>query len=467
MNQRLPRVLAIDDDSVWLNQIPLILEDECEVEVYSTINQGIQAVETQFYDIVLLDLNFDGDARTGLDIFRHIHAADRGTDVIVISAETKPEKLIQILNAGVTQFVSKPPKPDDVRNAVRLTLQQREMRLRAINMAARSAEDGCEVHLVGSSPQIQKLRTEIGRIVRDGIKDILLLGETGTGKEVIAKVIAQMADPSRRLLPIHCGAISDGLAESELFGHVRGAFTGADRDRVSAFEAVGGGFIFFDEIGDMPLNQQAKLLRVLQERKVQRVGSLEERKVSFRSISATNVNLEKAIVEKRFREDLYYRVAKETLRIPALRERIEDIPELVQYFLASTPVGRRKKITNEAISILQAYHWPGNVRQLKTVIENLESRCLDGVIREKEICQVLPELAEILSSRFTRALIGHYGSSLIAVEKQKFERAIIQAHGDRDRAAEILGISRSTFFRRAKELGLVKTRMKFESRNFV
>jgi len=460
MNARLPRILAIDDDQVWLDQIPLILEDECAVDTFSSIDQGISAVESQFFDIVLLDLNFIGDPRTGLDVFRHIHAADQGADVIVISAETKPDRLIQILNAGVTQFVPKPAKPNDIRDAVRLTLQQRAMRLKAINMASQAGEDDGDESFVGSSPVMERLRGEIDRIVRDGTKDILLLGETGTGKEVLAKMIARLSDPSRRLLPIHCGAISDGLAESELFGHVRGAFTGADRERVSAFETVGGGFIFFDEIGDMPLNQQAKLLRVLQERKVQRVGSLDERKVNFRSISATNVKLEKAIEDKKFREDLYYRVAKETLRIPALRERVEDIPELVQYFLAKASPRRRKSITNEGLAILQAYHWPGNVRQLRTVIESLESRCTGDMIREKDICQVLPDVAELLSSKFTRSLVGNYGASLILNEKQRYEKALIQADWDRSKAAIALGVSRATFFRRAKELGLVRSRVK-------
>ena len=464
MSSRMPKLLAIDDDPIWLNQIPLILEDECEIDTFSTVDQGIEAVESQFYDIVLLDLNFNGDVRTGLEVFRHIHAADQGTDVIVISAETKPDRLIQVLNAGVTQFVSKPAQPNDIRKAVRTTLEQRATRLRAVNMAALSEGEDGEANFIGSSRLIQRLRADVDRIVRDGTKDILLLGETGTGKEVLAKTIARLSDPSKRLLPIHCGAISDGLAESELFGHMRGAFTGADRDRVSAFESVGGGFIFFDEIGDMPLNQQAKLLRVLQERKVQRVGSLEERKVNFRSISATNVNLEKSISDKKFREDLYYRINKETLKIPALRDRLEDIPELVQYFLAKTPQSRRKSITNEGLAILQAYHWPGNVRQLRSVIESLESRCVDRMIRERDICQVLPEVADIMSSRFTKALVGNYGASLISNERQRYERAIIQANGDRTKAAEGLGVSRATFFRRAKELGLVNRRKNFSSK---
>ena len=430
MTDRKPRILAVDDDQQWLDMLPMIFEDECHVDAFTSIDQGISAIESQFYDVVLLDLNFDGDSRTGHDVFRHIYAADHGADVIVISGETRPDKLIQILNAGVTQFLPKPVGPENVRSAVRNTLHQRDIRLRAVNMAAQNSD---EIHLVGHSPEMQKLRENISRIVRDGIKDILILGETGTGKEVVAKMISQMADPSKRLIPIHCGAISDGIAESELFGHVKGAFTGADRDRVSAFEAAGGGFIFFDEIGDMPLVQQSKLLRVLQERKVQRVGSYEQRSVNFRSISATNVQLDKAIATKAFREDLYYRIAKETLKVPALRERIEDIPELIEYFLVKAPKSRRKTITNEGLSLLQAYHWPGNVRQLRTVIESLESRCPDKVIREKDICQVIPELAGVLSSRFKRALIGNYGVSPISRERNRFAKAILQANGDRRR----------------------------------
>jgi DNA-binding NtrC family response regulator len=458
--KKLPRILAIDDDKVWLQQLALILEDECEFESYPTIDQGLEAIENGFYDIILLDLNFDNDSRSGLDVFRHIYAADRGTDVVVISAETRPERLIQILNAGVTQFVPKPAKPDEVRAAVHVTLEQRETRLRAINLAAQANSEDGSVHFVGSSPKVQQLRAEVEHIVRSGVKDILVFGESGTGKEVLVKMIAEKADPSKRLIPIHCAAISDGLAESELFGHVKGAFTGADRDRVSAFEAVGGGFIFFDEIGDMPMNQQAKLLRVLQERVVTRVGSFNGRKVNFRSISATNVDLFKAIANERFRKDLYHRLAGIVLRIPPLRERPEDIPELVQFFLAQVPVRKRKTITNDAMTLLQAYSWPGNVRELKSVIESIESRCETMIIRDKDVCRAVPELALLASTRKRKVLIASYGSSLIEAERKRFERAIVEANGDRTKAAKLLNVPRATFFRRAKELGLVNSRQR-------
>lgn len=454
--KRLGKVLALDDDNSWLSQIPLILEDECEVTSIASIDQGIQAIQTKFYDVILLDMNFENDPRSGIDIFRVIQAADKGADVIVISGETRPERLIQIMNAGVTCFLPKPVTPAKIREAVRNALEQREMRLRAIEM-----QESCSgVVLIGKSLPMQNLRAEISKAVSAGIRDILLIGETGTGKEVVAKSIACQFDPSKRFVPIHCGAISDSIAESELFGHVKGAFTGADRDKIGAFEAVGGGYVFLDEIGDMPLNQQAKLLRVLQERKVQRVGSHEEIAVNFRTISATHVNIEDSISKKTFREDLYYRLAKTQIRIPPLRERLEDIPELVNHFLKDSNIKKNLSITNDALELLAAYHWPGNVRQLQSAIERAASKVTGSVIREKDLCQALPQLANIFGNKSTKNLVGRFGASVLGLERDRYERVLLECNGNREIAAEKLGLSRATFFRRLKELGMVKERIK-------
>ncbi|MEQ1875935.1 MAG: sigma-54 dependent transcriptional regulator [Bdellovibrionia bacterium] len=452
----LPKILALDDDKSWLSQIPLILEDEgVDLHCYSSIDQGLKAMETQFFDVVLLDINFKGDPRSGLDVFRLIQAMDRGADVIVISGETNPNRLIQIMNAGVTHFITKPTPPDEVAAAVRTILEQREMRLRALNLS-KTNEGG--VSLVGSSSVMKRLRKEVSQVISAGTRDVLLIGETGSGKDIVAQTIAHQADRSKRFIPVHCGAISEGLAESELFGHVKGAFTGADRDRAGAFESAGGGFVFLDELGDMPLPQQAKLLRVIQSRKVQRVGSHDEREVNFRCIAATNVDLESAILQKRFREDLYYRIAKAKIHVPSLRERPEDIPELVQFFLAEISPKKQIMITSDASEMLQVYHWPGNVRHLKAVVESMCAKAEDGVIREKDVCQAIPQAVSAFGSRASRVMIGRYGASLITRERDRFERAIIESNGDRDRAAISLGLSRATFFRRAKELGLVKQR---------
>ncbi len=452
--QRLPKVLAIDDDRVWLSQIPLILEDICEVTVCPSIDEGIAALASQFFDIVLLDLNFEGDERTGLDVFRRISATDNMADVVVISGETDRSILIHVMNAGITKFITKPTAPDLIRQTVRSILEKREVRFRAINLATVSGNKDA-VHLIGHSAPMIKLKEEIQFAVSSGAKDILLLGETGTGKEVVARLIVSLADPAKRFIPIHCGAISDGIAESELFGHVKGAFTGADKDRVSAFEAVSGGFIFFDEIGEMPMNQQAKLLRVIQERKITRVGSTFETPVNFRSISATHVDFKKAIAAGRFREDLYYRIAKTEIRIPSLRDRTEDIPELVIFFLNELKQGDGVKITDEALNLLQAFSWPGNVRQLQAAIESMASRCSLKVIREGDVCRTIPEIARLSHSKYTRPFLGREGASLIASERKRYQRALSDANWNRDKTARMLNVSRATFFRRAKELGLV------------
>jgi transcriptional regulator with PAS, ATPase and Fis domain len=215
--------------------------------------------------------------------------------------------------------------------------------------------------------------------------------------------------------------------------------------------------VFLDEIGDMPLNQQAKLLRVLQERKVQRVGTTEERSVSFKSICATNVDLNKAIQEKRFREDLLYRIAKFKIEIPPLRRRIEDIPELVFHFLA-TKFQNKVTITPQAIGLLQSYYWPGNVRQLEATVETMAYRCEQKAIREKDVCKAIPELSNLVTSKQTVSFLGKQGAALVSQERKRFEKAIIDARGDRTKAAALLSISRATFFRRAKELGLVTGR---------
>ncbi len=450
-----PRLLVLDDDTIWIDQLASVFEDTFSVDGYASIDQGLQAVQSQFYDIVILDLNFVGDARSGIEVFRKIQTLDRGADAIVVSAETNPQRLIEIFNAGVSQFVSKPVSPDKISGAVNLVLQQRILKTRALELSHAS------VALIGSSPRMVKLRAQIDRLVKSGIRDILLSGETGTGKEVVAKAIVEMSDPRfRRLIPVNCTAISEGLSESALFGHVRGAFTGADRDSIGPFEAARGGFVLLDEIGDMPLRLQGKILRVLQERKIIRVGTTDEKEVSFRSISATHVNLEKAVEQKTFREDLYYRIAAEVLELPSLRQRTEDIPELVHFFISKLPKVQQKSITTESLALLQLYSWPGNIRQLRAVTETLISRASTGVIREKDVLQVLPEILETYSSRFSKTIIREHSGTILSQEKRRFENALIQANGHRSRAAEILQMSRATFFRRAKELGLIGDKSK-------
>lgn len=453
MQQHRPRLLAIDDDPIWLEQIPMILEDDCTVVCADNIDEGLKLIENNFFDIVILDLNFNGDGRNGLDVFGVISAMDQGVDVLVISGETDVNKVVRTLNAGVKRFLSKPADNSVIRANVREILAEREVKRRALSHIGTYGTDN---PLIGSSPLMQRVREDIGRIVESGAKDILILGESGTGKELVARSIAKSCDRLANLLPVHCGAITDSIAESELFGHVRGAFTGANTARPGVFEAAKGGFVFLDEIAEMPLGQQAKLLRVLQERKVRPVGANAEFKINFRTIAATNRNLSEEIAKGNFREDLYYRIAKEVVVLPSLRERREDIPELVNYFLKSSTKGKSIEMSVDAMVLLQNYRWPGNVRELKAIVESLIARASSNVIREDLILQVMPMLARNVTSKPIKAM-KLYGST-ISKEIRRFEDAIAKAHGNRTKAAEFLGISRATFFRRAKELGLVNER---------
>lgn len=446
------RILVLDDDISFLEQMPDILEGLGEVDCFRTIDQGLAAVSARYYDVAILDLNFENDQRTGLDVFRRILALDRGVDVIMITGETDPRRIFEMVNSGVHRFIPKLADVSEIQNQVNAVLEERSIRKR---MLTSSLVPGTGAELIGQSPAMAKIREQIAHVVESGARDVLIQGETGTGKEVVARYIAAQADRSGRFLPVNCGGLSENLIQSELFGHVRGAFTGADREKKGIFEAAGGGYVFLDEIGDMPLSQQPKLLRALQERMIQRLGEVEERQVNFRTISATHVSLKRAVEEGRFREDLYFRISKEVIEVPALRDRIEDLRELVLHFLAKQ--SKKCVITDEAVCLLQSYDWPGNVRQLEGVVESVAVRC-DGVIRPAHVLRALPELAGIGTLQIKKAVVGSYGVQLLNREKQRFQKAILDANGDRTEAARLLGLSRATFFRKLKELGLVQTR---------
>lgn len=457
---RMPRVLAIDDDTLWLEQVPEILSGIADVATSPNIDDALNLLREQCFDVVLLDLNFDGDPdhRNGLHIFKQIAAMNFGVDVIVISGESNTQNLIEVFNAGVTRFIPKPAQITQIRYEVQKVLELRSARAEAV---ASMAGNGDVMNpLIGNSPAITRLRLQVQDLLRVGFKDLLLEGETGTGKEVMARYLALQLAHGARFLPIHCGAINDGLAESELFGHLKGAFTGADKDRVGVFEAAAGGIVFLDEIGEMPLNQQAKLLRVIQERKIQRVGSFEERLASFRTISATNVDLKLAVHDGRFREDLYFRVSKEKLSLPPLRERNEDIPHLIESFGLRNLAGEKVEFSSSAMDMLLDYRWPGNLRQLRVIVEALAARSSGSVVREKELCALLPEAMPGASSGLGKGtILFSYSNAVTVAERKRFERALVHARGNRIDAAKILGLSRATFFRRAKELGLVGIRI--------
>lgn len=458
MSQRIPQIMVVDDDREFLSQMPDILDGYGKLDLYPTIDQALPAIESKFYDIAILDLNFDDDPRTGLDLFRRIEALDRGIEVILITAETVPSRLFDLLNSGIRHILEKPLKINQLRDCVNRILDEREIRRRALELSSQHTREGKQrqAGLIGSSPQMALIREQVERIVEFGLKDVLIQGETGTGKEEVAKHIASRADSLGRFYPFNFGGLGEDLIKSELFGHVKGAFTGADKNHVGVFEAAQGGYVFLDEIGDMPILVQPILLRALQVRKIKRVGETAEVDMNFRTISATHVDLKQAVADGQFREDLYFRIAKEVITIPPLRERPDDIKDLVFHFL--TLQSKKVTIADDALQLLKSYSWPGNVRELQTVIDNAAMRAERGVIRVPQVVRAIPELGALPSHKIKRAIVGNYGLELIARERRRFHDAIISAQGDRDRAAKNLGLSRATFFRKAKELGLVKDR---------
>ncbi len=451
-----PKILAIDDDQIWLEQVPDVLNGIAEVTTASSINEGLELLSEKFFDICLLDLNFLGDPRTGLDLFRSIQVMDRGVDVIMLSGETDADRLIEVFNFGVKRFIKKTSSITKIRVEVNELLKEREIKKQVLAFERRTSSNQPLNPLLGSSPAIRQLYNEVSMLVEAGVTDILIQGETGTGKEKLARYIAYQMDAAQRFIPLHCGAISEGIAESELFGHVKGAFTGAEQDRLGVFEAAGGGFVFLDEIGEMPLVQQTKLLRVLQERTVIRVGSYEERKVNFRTISASNVSLKQAVEEKRFREDLLFRVSRAVVKMPALRERIDDIPVILDSFKLKTRAGVRLEFSPEAIRVLKSYYWPGNIRQLQHIAERIAMIAGSSVVRPADVYKASPEF--VTAGKVLPGRARNDGLNPLESERMKYLIALDQAGGKRDDAAKILGLSRATFFRRVKELGIGKAK---------
>ena len=447
---KVPRILAVDDDPTWLQQVPLILEDEAEVTTSESISDALMKLSESFFDVVLLDLNFEGDHRTGLDVFRRISELDSQIDVIVISGETRIERIVEVCNAGVARILTKPCLPEKIRKEVADVLKTRRRRRDALLASQRRSP--LDV-IAGRSAPIVALREEIQRVAESGVGDILILGETGTGKEIVAKAIAQIADPAARLLPINCGAISDSLAEAELFGHSKGAFTGALKDRASIFEIASGGFVFLDEIGEMNMTQQAKLLRVIQERKVTRLGESMERSCNFRTIAATHVNVAGAVASGRFREDLYYRLSKAVVRIPSLRDRAEDIPTIVDNHLGNLSSSNKRSFNHTAMNALIEYKWPGNVRQLLAVVESLAMNGQHGVIRDSEVHRAIAR-TNITQVVRGKSFLGNVGAELANQERARIRKALMEADGNRQNAAKILNMSRATFYRRMSDLGM-------------
>ncbi len=450
---RPPRVLAADDQQHILEAIELLLRPQgYEVDTARSPVLAREALLTASYDALLIDLNYTRDTtsgREGLDLLSEVLGLDSTVPVVVMTAWGNVELAVEAMRRGARDFIQKPWDNERLlailrtQIELRRALQQAE-RLEAENRLLRA--DG-RPEFIANAPAMQAVLETITRV---GASDanVLVTGEHGTGKEIVARTLHALSPrASRPMVSVNTGALSEGIFESEIFGHVKGAFTDARVDRIGRFELADGGTIFLDEIGNVPFRQQAKLLRVLESGEVERVGSSRSRRVDVRVISATNADLRAACSAGQFREDLLFRLNTVEVHLPPLRERREDIPILAGHFLSSHAARYRRQIQGFDPSALQAllhYSWPGNVRELEHAMERAVLMC-----RTKEI---QPGDLGLSATRLQDQNLEEL--SLEGVESILIRKALQRFQGNVSQAAEALGLSRGALYRRMEKYGL-------------
>ncbi|HEV8310574.1 MAG TPA: sigma-54 dependent transcriptional regulator [Methylomirabilota bacterium] len=451
------RLLIVDDEQSMREWLTIALsQDGFEVESAGTGEEALKVLEQTAVDLALVDLRMPG--LDGLETLRRVRQLDESVSVVIMTAYATAETAVQALKEGAYDYIIKPFKVDELRHLVQKALEER--RLRGENLRLRR-EVELRYHfgnLIGKSPSMQEIFSTIGRL-GDSKATVLVTGESGTGKELVAKAIH--FNSSRKLKPfvtVNCGAIPHELMESELFGHVKGAFTGAVAAKQGLFEVADEGTLFLDEVSELPLHLQVKLLRVLEDPEIRPVGGVKPVRVDVRIVAATNRDLPQAVAGKAFREDLFYRLNVISVRVPPLRERREDIPLLASHFLekfAGVAGAAPKLISPEALSALERYAWPGNVRELENVIERAVTLEPDSVIRVES----LPELLRVGSGpEVTRIELPPDGLDLDAlmagIERDLLSQALRRADGVQSRAAQLLHTSFRSFRYRLQKYGL-------------
>ena len=456
----MPRILIADDQADVLAALSLLLKGErFQIESASSPEGVLRAIDTHELDVVLIDLNYARDTTSGsegLDLLSRIRAADATLPVVVMTAWGSVDLAVEAMRRGARDFIQKPWDNARLLAVLRTQVElgealRRGRRLEAENMALRdsAAETNDLPQVVADSPAMKSVLNLVERI-GPADANVLITGENGTGKEVITRLLHSMSSRrSKPLVSLNAGALAEGVFESELFGHVRGAFTDAKSDRVGRFELADGGTLFLDEIGNVPLNLQAKLLRVLETGEFERVGSSKTQKVNVRLLSATNADLHAVVAQGRFRQDLLFRLNTVEIRLPPLRDRLEDIPVLAEHFLKLHRERYRRPImgfTPEALDALRHHLWPGNVRELDHVVERAVLMSPGNIVTAFDLAlEATPDAR--LSARLEEM-------SLEDAERLLIKKALARFEGNANRAAEALGLSRSALYRRLQKYGL-------------
>jgi two-component system nitrogen regulation response regulator GlnG len=468
------KLLIIDDERNVLYSLEKgLAKPDLTIVTASTGKSGLAAVTDQQPDVVLLDVQLPD--LSGLEVLKKLHELDPRLPVIIMTAHGTAETAIEAMKFGAYDYILKPWKLAELRGLVEKALQaSRFSRVPAVYEAVEDAKEESVDRIIGNSPSMQHIFKEIGRIARQDV-NVLILGESGTGKELVARAIYHHSNrKDQPFLAINCAALPDTLLESELFGHEKGAFTGADRRRIGKFEQANGGTLFLDELGDMALLTQAKVLRILQDGRFERIGGNETIQTNVRIIAATNKDLTEAIQRKEFRQDLYYRLNTFILKLPSLRERPDDIPILIDHFIRQ----QRKHlgtgirgITPEALQLLQQYPWPGNVRELENAVkyamvhahgETITPDSLPDLFHQTGASPVAPTISDAvlpdLDLLVTQWLQKDQQNLLDevhnVVDRLVLKRVLDHVGGQQTKAAALLGVSRNTLRARLVQLGL-------------
>jgi nitrogen regulation protein NR(I) len=464
------RILLIEDDPSTGAALQKVLRAESyEVDLVARGDDGLAAAIAQPCDLVLTDFKLPG--LSGLDLIAQLHHAKPKLPIILMTAHGTTETAIEATKLGACEYLTKPFEADELLDLVSAAVQSARRMSDAVEMGeARSPVTHSA--LIGNSRVMQSVYKEIGRVAATPVT-VLIRGATGTGKELVARAIYQhSARGNRPFIAVNCAAIPKTLLESELFGHERGAFTGALTRRIGRFEQANGGTLFLDEIGDLHADTQAKLLRVLQEQSFQRVGGETTLSVDARVLAATHRDLETALQEKEFREDLYYRLSVVTIRLPSLNERAEDIPDLVKYFarqFAGELSVDNPSFHPEALAFLQAQAWPGNVRELQNVVRQSMLLARPFPVNADHVRLILSRTRKpvavpgqthtaYITDLLVRAQAGEvddaYWRMISELEPELFAQAIRLASGNQTKAARWLGITRLKLREKLAQLGL-------------
>jgi nitrogen regulation protein NR(I) len=470
----MPTLLIIDDERNVLYSLEKgLAREDLRIVTANTARRGLELLAADRPDAVLMDVQMPD--LSGLDALRQIRAIDPRLPVIIMTAHGTADTAIEAMKRGAYDYVLKPWKLADLKQVVANALQAGRLSRVPAEFGDLPVDEGQEVdRILGRSPQMQAVFKEIGRVAPQDV-NVLILGESGTGKELVARSIVYHSRRSTQpFLAINCAAIPETLLESELFGHEKGSFTGADRRRIGKFEQADHGTLFLDEIGDMAPGTQAKVLRVLQDGRFERVGGNETIAVDVRIIAATNRDLDAAIRERTFRQDLYYRLNTFTIRLPPLREREDDIPLLAEYFVHQNRERLGTDVRGfapETLAALRMYSWPGNVRELESAIKYALVHTVGDTITPDALPAAAtgtaaaqpaaePPSGELPDVRqLVRSLLANGHTSINDVVHADVDRALLDevlrhAGGQQTRAAEILGVSRTTLRMRLQQLGM-------------